>query len=1112
MKKIITMLFFMTSAVFAAENYEIIVPNEAAVNNAFEIFNFVASLFQSSDYLSLLKMFALFGGFVAFVTTTIKVARGGSVGLADFAWYLAGITALLTVFGTANSTLVVKTNNIGSYYYGDYTADVATAPTTGVVIGNVPDIYAYGVSFFNKFDNEINDLFKMGLSSNTSYNIANYAGDMKGTMKLLQTDLSQLNPEGFDKLQAVIHDCVIMPMSKDQLNRGFIKEAIYETKNLNKTLDDLILGANAVRYDSILSTAVGTTLTTNITNNGVPYKDLFVSYNSGTYTCDQLWTEVKTISFSGMKQALARTHNDIGAGAVELLTGQAGVPQSAFEETAINAGLLNIVQNTSSSIANGELEYAAGKTKAEFVQSNIGNGYYMASMLPEMKIFFQFLLYALFPLIFAVSLMPGGFEVLKQYVKTCLWITMWGPTAAVLNYFITKQAESTMNELSIANAAQVMSDVGVYAGMAGYLYLSVPAISWLILTGSGIMLQGLGAGVAAKMNSNMDSSSMAKDHGRLTQQKALAEKRQEKVSLASMDQLEASSQAYSKAGELIAWGNTGGEKILAHSQLEKQSAIQGSHKKLLAGGGMNNAVDIEAKMNEKNFREGKGWQDQVNGDMNVANQVGRDKAIQDKATSHNLDKHGDTKLQNVANKTRSESTVKADTRFSEIEKTGNTVESFSENKTKVDFTGENAAANKFDMNGDGQTSDKELAKGAKVSDTQEKLDFFSKDRNQQELKKEAKDYKQSSSARIQNAMKGTPEVLGEMGQAAAAKVAANSEVSTFNDRKETKKVENFKKENVAPEKLAATESAEEMQKVKKVDSEVKTLGNNLGGVVGQYSELRDNVAEDLMSKGMSKFEAQKMANRQMLGALAEKGLAVGELTEEVLTGEISAINSKEEAAFNNLIRNEIGGQALGNLKNLEHSEKMLANQKPGSQGEKYWQGRVDSFNNNAQVNEAKVEELINGEKGQAIANKFKNERETTVKQFGNLVDFDNEGNAKYLDTMATVNSSKTSQDDKTFAIKQIKGSLDGMSVSTNDLKGMERKWVTDINGDNTTDMSRAEQSYIKTGNFEHGVMYEAGKSDIVSKENLAIGATAVNYTTKVLGTKVIRDKILDKLK
>lgn len=1107
MKKYIMLMFLFTVAAFAGENYTITVPNEASVNNTFDILNFVASLFQSGVYMSLLKLVAMAGGLVAFVTAIIKTSRGDSGGLKDFGWYLVGVTALLTVFGSATSTIEVRTNNLGSYYYGDYTADVATAPTTGVVVGNIPDMYAYGISFFSTFDSEINRLFEMGLSSVTSYNLTNYAGDMKETMQLLQTDLSRLDPAGFKKLQAVMNDCVIMPMTINE-NLGEIKTAVYETKNLSRTLDDLLVNSTANTYDSILPGATPTLIAASVTNNGMPFQDLFVTYGGNTYTCSQLWSEVKTISIPGMKQALARTHNDIGAGSVELLTGQSHVPQSSFEETAINAGLLNMVKNSESYLANGQLEYAAGKTKAEFIQQGIASGYHMSGMIPHMKYFIMNILYTLFPLIFAFSLFPKGYGILVKYAQTFLWVTMWAPVGSVLNYFITSFIEATTkNDLSVANAANIMSDMGTYAGMAGYLYLMVPALSWLILTGSGTMLQGLGAGIAANLNANVTSDGMSKDLGRLTKQQEYSKKRGETIAMAEIDQLEAKNQAYSSTGDLVAFDTVGSEKMIAHSQLEKQSAIQGSHKKLLAGGGMEKTVDVEAKMNEKNFREGKGWQDQVNGDMNVANSVGRDKAIQDKGTDFNLKTNGEKMLQNVANKSKLEGTVSANERFNQIEKT-KSVTQHGKDKAKVDYAAENASVNKFDMNGDGQTSDKELAKGAKVLDNQEKLDQFSKDRNQQELKKEAKDYKQSSSARIQNAMNGTPAALGEMGQAAGAKIAANSEVSTFNDRKEVKKVENFKSQNVAPEKLASTESAEEMQKVMKVDSEANTLKQNMGEIVGQHKELRQELAEDFMSKGMSKSEADKMAGKVMLGALADIGIANKDLTLGEIANDFAGINAKEQNALNALVNSKIGTNGRGKLEFLKYSERMLAQQEPGSKGEAIWKENVAKARENATVSQDQVNDILNSGEAKAITDNFENKRREAVAQYGNLARINENGEVEAADTMAALNDPNVSENEKLFMIKQINGGLQGKSVTFNDLKGMERKVVVDINGNKITDSHRAEQAYVKEGNFKHEVMYQAGKSDIVAKDNLAVASTVVSHTATVFGAKTIKDGIL----
>lgn len=108
----------------------------------------------------------------------------------------------------------------------------------------------------------------------------------------------------------------------------------------------------------------------------------------------------------------------IGPGAMEILTGELNVPKSNFEETAIQAGLLSLYGDSKSSLSQEGVPYAMGKSKAEFIMSNLGSGYQMAEMLPNIQAFFENNNDCFIPLIFAFALLPGGINTLKTYLVT----------------------------------------------------------------------------------------------------------------------------------------------------------------------------------------------------------------------------------------------------------------------------------------------------------------------------------------------------------------------------------------------------------------------------------------------------------------------------------------------------------------------------------------------------------------------------------------------------------------------------------------------------------------------------------------------------------------------
>lgn len=1094
-KYLIVMLLFATAA-FAGTitdsdgntAYEIIVKNSVLVDLYHEIYNIIAMIKQSLDYNNFLKLCMLIAATYIFFKASVSKVKTAPIELAK---YLVFATAVLTLFYSNESKVIVKTDNLMENY--SYNGTIATMHSTGTVIDNMPQVLGFGFSLLHEARSELTDIVRKAFSTN-SYNNDIYAADTTGATKLLNLEMSEMDGNLGVVFKAYLEDCINIPLSGDSSVTA--EEFKYNLEHSDKIFDFL-----ADNQDTVIL--------------NLPIKQRFVSINGGTYTCENIFTRLMTNEVPQAKASVPDVLNNVGKGAVTILTGVANPPISTFEELAIQAGAANMIRKSKDNLANDNaLNYAEGKSLAKFIQGAEATFHYTATMLPVVEEVLLLVLEAFAVIMIAMLFLPNGWAALGSYFTALVWVISWTPISYIVTYitnYLTGNSIASLNTpLTVASGDMYLSTSSLYSGVSAFLITLVPAISWGILNKSYQALGAISSVMSSKMTEAMETGAGARDRELINKQKLTSEKVGKKLSMADIAAIEADQNSWNDSARISAVHDLGQNKTMNKVELDTRSATEAAAKKLAVNdNNMNKTVDIESFFEEKNFNEKKGYHDLTNGDASNGLAVGQDKALQDNATKVNLETNGAEKVGKVAVNERLEKTETADTRYKEIEKTGNSVQEFAENKAKVDFnTVENPKANSLDLDGDGKTSQKELDKGAKVAGTQEKLDFYSKDRNQQELKKEAADYRKSNSARIKNAMNGTPAALGEIGQSVAAKIAADSEVSTFNNRKEVKKVENFNGQNVAPEKLASTESAEEMQKVMKVDSEAKTLQQNMGEIIGQHKELRQELAEDFMNKGMSKNEANKMAGKVMLGALADLGIADKDLTLGEIANDFENINRKEHNALNALVNGKIGTNERGKLEFLKYSEKMLAQQEPGSKGEEIWKNNVAKARENATVSQNQVNDILNSSEAKEITKKFENERIETVAQYGDLARINENGEVEAADTMATLNNPNISENEKLFKIKQINGGLQGNSVTFNDLKGMERKVVVDINGNRITDMSRAEQAYVKTGNFEHGVMYEAGKSDIMSKENLAIGATAVNYTTKVFGTRFVQDKLL----
>jgi hypothetical protein len=117
-----------------------------------------------------------------------------------------------------------------------------------------------------------------------------------------------------------------------------------------------------------------------------------------------------------------------------------------------------------------------------------------SKILPLMKNAFEAILYAIFPIVFLLMLLPSGYQMLGAYIRNLIWLQLWAPLYAVLNLMMTfhgqgagagslYDATQTQYLLTVATAG---GQEGVHAEMsilAGYLSMLIPLLAFGIVSG-----------------------------------------------------------------------------------------------------------------------------------------------------------------------------------------------------------------------------------------------------------------------------------------------------------------------------------------------------------------------------------------------------------------------------------------------------------------------------------------------------------------------------------------------------------------------------------------------------------------------------------------------------
>jgi len=612
-----------TKPVYQDPNYYLFRIDTPAVGELyFIIFNGISSLFDSvggsadgaGNYLSLLKLSFMAGGFVMFAMAVGKTMKDGShAGLVDFMKYLIIGTALLFLMFGSKSNLIVRSDSFSSYCDNGKTIytigelqsgidsstgnPIATDAYSGFVVGNFPTLLGWTFSTMNSIGYQLTVMARTVFSDTsgvvTGLKQANgsneYASYLGGVNALLTTNIEDLLKNGdinttypqasvtsnwadITTSQALgpyfrsfMKTCVFMVNSTDPNVGTKIAEAIESTSNFAETMNDIFTTGNIVIYKGFLTNVTTKTIgKAQLADGGTVATKIF-NEAGASGTCGDFWTDVIYASITNVDSdklmcspALA---GKVDKGALYMLTGNANVPGGNAAELAINSGLFSMYGG----MKNGgyvaeDISYAAGKSKADFVMNNVGTGMYMAQMLPYLQMGIRAVLYAFFPFVFVVILLPGGVQVLISYLSTLLWVELWTPVAAILNLFLGSITLSKFSSafkqdgFSPGSALNILSDSAMLASVGGYLYASVPALTWLVLKGSGQMLGSITGGMAGGYASHLASANINRDAEMLKKREMVNDFTHSQtgkfLSMAEVEQSQAIAQGIAKGAEI----------------------------------------------------------------------------------------------------------------------------------------------------------------------------------------------------------------------------------------------------------------------------------------------------------------------------------------------------------------------------------------------------------------------------------------------------------------------------------------------------------------------------------------------------------------------------------
>ena len=179
--------------------------------------------------------------------------------------------------------------------------------------------------------------------------------------------------------------------------------------------------------------------------------------------------------------------------------------------------MINMLNDTSSNMAQIMNDPSAAQTAlgTAMASSSANSGYrIMAKIaqetLPMVRNAIELAILGVFPIILVLIIIAGskGGLVLRSYVMTMLWVQLWAPLYAIVNFVGTmahakslKASLAGVDGISISNASALMNTTISGEAIAGILTIAVPMIALAIVKGGEVAMSGVTSSLTSGANS-----------------------------------------------------------------------------------------------------------------------------------------------------------------------------------------------------------------------------------------------------------------------------------------------------------------------------------------------------------------------------------------------------------------------------------------------------------------------------------------------------------------------------------------------------------------------------------------------------------------------------------
>ena len=455
-----------------------------------DLFEAVVAITGSSDYTGLLKTLILFG-FLCVITVCALRYRGLEAGSFVF--------AVLLFYGVVlvpKTALVINDERSGSVY----------------VVSNVPLGLAFMASTTSHVGHWLTEIFEDTFAGVEAERFSRFGMVFPERAVNAVLAAAPVTPQGRLLISDFNRNCVIpelidFPQKIEALSTsGNLWQTISQTGWVNPARKTQDTAGNWLGCDEAIS----------FIDNHMAATELpaIQKHLAMKLLPDQL--DASTLILRVLPQAES------------LLLGVSQNLATSIKHSVFMNTLQSDIENVSA-LAGHPLASATALAKAQGNLSSEINYRTMAEIakdaLPKVRNSLEFIILAVFPLIFIMVLTAGHMAgtIMRSYLTLMVWIQLWAPISAVMNYLIIHTDSHPMNQIineygaNTIYAANLIREAGASSqAIAGFLTILAPVIAFAIAKGSDFATAQLAASVMAPAQSAAQSQGASLTSGNIS--------------------------------------------------------------------------------------------------------------------------------------------------------------------------------------------------------------------------------------------------------------------------------------------------------------------------------------------------------------------------------------------------------------------------------------------------------------------------------------------------------------------------------------------------------------------------------------------------------------------